>query len=179
MVLMKRITYIILLINIAFACYQTFSFSSLNPNEKMKINSKQEFEIALASKFHLYKIYIDNTKEALEITMRAAEKDFDEEYILQLAKSAATTRNISLKGLFNNHYIGDKAKMIYDFYQKEKINEAREIFNELDNEIQADIKIARSLEIDVFNYELEIKNHAFNTVMLIMILNGNKTIKNN
>lgn len=135
-------------------------------------SSKEEFQISLASKFQLYKVYMDDIeviKNGLSAVMTQPEESTQKSMLEELTKTIKSRREVNLKGLFNNKYVSNKAKKIYNLWMHESGRNVEEIFDELDNEIKADMKIAQSLGIDVSDYELQYKEHAFNHMMLLML----------
>lgn len=80
-----------------------------------------------------------------------------------------------LKGMFAHPFrlfprvTASLFELIFNLLLHESGRNVKEIFDELDNEIKADMKIAQSLGIDVSDYELKYKEHAFNHMMLLML----------
>lgn len=168
---LTKTVFSIVLVALIYTIYCNHS----NKNHQAPPTTKEEFQISLASKFQLYKVRIDQIKAAGEILLAVTEEPDQskkETMLEELAKKSVTTRNIALKGLLGNCYTADKAKLISNLWEKKSDAEVETIFNQLDNEIRAEMKIAQSLGIDINYYESEYKQHAFDYMILMMLVSS-------
>lgn len=152
--------------------------------------SKAEFEIALASKFQLLKVRMEQFKKMNECFSLLSQKlteskeTLEERQVIELAESVglADVSKIdqSLKGLINNYYVGDRAKYLISLVREKQNKKIEDEFTQLESEVKSDIEIAKSLGIDVDQYNQSFSNYAWDRMMSVMwasIFSGNN--KNN